>query len=121
MTDAPDTAAGLFRAGRLADAVSAAGAALKRAPTDLNARVFLAELLLFTNEFERADTLLDAGADLSPDTTVVIAEFRQLLRAELSRRQLYRDGRVPDFLGSPSPSLGNALAALVAWRAGDWE
>ena len=119
MSETGDSAGELFRAGRLQDAVAAAGAAVKRAPTDLGARVLLAELLLFTGNVERADVILDAAADVAPDAAVVIAEFRQLLRAELARRQLFRDGRVPEFLGDPTPAQSAALAALVAWRAGE--
>jgi len=116
----PGEGAGLlFRSGKLSEAVAAAGAAVKRAPTDLGARVLLAELLLFSGDFERVDVLLNAATDLVPDAAVVIAEFRQLLRAELARRQLYRNGRVPEFLGDPTPALSDALAALVAWRSGD--
>ena len=119
MSEARDTAGSLFHAGRLTDAVAAAGAALKSAPTDLGARVLLAELLLFTGNVERADVILDAAADMAPDAAMVIAEFRQLLRAELARRQLYRDGRVPEFLGDPPPACAASLAALVALRAHD--
>jgi type VI secretion system protein ImpE len=109
----------LFHAGRLADAVAAAGAAVKRAPTDLGARVLLAELLAFSGNAERADVILDAASDIEPAAAVAVAEFRQLLRAEVARRQLFRDGRVPEFLGEPTPSQRLALAALVALRAGD--
>ena len=81
------TAGPLFEAGRLADAVAAANAAVRQAPADLAPRVLLAELLLFAGNLERADVVLDAGSAIEPQAAVVIAEFRQLLRAELARRQ----------------------------------
>lgn len=109
----------LFHAGRLADAVAAAGAAVKRAPTDLGARILLAEMLAFAGNAERADVILDAASDVDPTAAVAVAEFRQLLRAEVARRQLFRDGRVPEFLGEPTDHQRHALAALVALRAGD--
>lgn len=113
-------AADLFRAGKLADAVAAATAAVKQAPTDLGRRVLLAELLLFSGNLERADVILDAAGQLDPSAMMVVSEFRQLLRAETARRQLYRDGRVPEFLGEPEPWERAALAAFVSWRAGDF-
>ncbi len=119
MGDMKENIGSLFHAGRLMDAIAAASAALKAAPADLAARVLLAELLLFTGNVERADVILDAAADIAPDAAVVIAEFRQLLRAEMARRQLFRDGRVPEFLGDPPPACAATLAALVAMRAGD--
>jgi type VI secretion system protein ImpE len=119
MSETHETAGALFRAGRLAPAIEAANAALRKSPTDLGARILLAELLLFAGNLERADTILDAAAELDPTAMVAVAEFRQLIRAETARRQLRRDGRVPEFLGEPTPAMRASLAAAVAWRAGD--
>ena len=109
----------LFRQGRLTDAIDAASKAVKQAPADVGRRVLLAEFLLFAGEFERADTLLDAAAALEPGAMLVIAEFRQLLRAATARRQVVREDRVPEFLKAPTESETHLLRALVAIRAGD--
>jgi type VI secretion system protein ImpE len=113
------TAGALFRAGKLADAVAAANAAVRKAPADLAPRVLLAELLLFAGNLERADVILDAGSSVDPQAAVVIAEFRQLVRAEMARRQQRRDGRLPEFLGEPTATLATILQANIALRAGD--
>jgi type VI secretion system protein ImpE len=113
------TAADLFRAGKLTEAVAAATQAVKASPADLGQRVLLAELLLFAGNLERADVILDAASQIDPSALLVVSEFRQLLRAETARRQLFRDGRVPEFLGEPDPVEQALLAAMVAWRAGD--
>jgi type VI secretion system protein ImpE len=113
------TAGALFRAGKLADAVAAANAAVRKAPADLAPRVLLAELLLFAGNLERADVILDAGSGVDPQAAVVIAEFRQLVRAEMARRQQRRDGRLPEFLGEPTATLATILQATIALRAGD--
>jgi len=115
----PGEVGAFFHAGQLPEAVAAASAALKRTPTDLGARVLLAEMLAFSGNAERADVILDAAADLDPSAAVAVAEFRQLLRAEIARRQLFRDGRVPEFLGEPTEHQRAALAGLVALRGGD--
>ncbi len=119
MPAAPDEAGRLFREGKLADALTAANAAVRRTPTDIGARVLLAELLLFAGNVERADVVLDACADLDVTAALVVAEFRQLLRGETARRQLFSEGRVPEFLGEPTAAHRLALAALVALRDGD--
>jgi type VI secretion system protein ImpE len=113
------TAGALFRAGKLADAVAAANTAVRKAPADLAPRVLLAELLLFAGNLERADVILDAGSSVDPQAAVVIAEFRQLVRAEMARRQQRRDGRLPEFLGEPTAALATILQATIALRAGD--
>jgi type VI secretion system protein ImpE len=114
-----DTVGELFRAGKLTAAVEAAGAAVRKAPGDLGGRVLLAELLLFTGNLERADVILDAAGQADPEAMVVVAEFRQLLRADIARRQLRRDGRVPEFLDGATENMRLVLAALVAQRGGD--
>ncbi|MCC6719747.1 MAG: tetratricopeptide repeat protein [Acetobacteraceae bacterium] len=119
MSGTGDTVGALFRAGNLADAVAAANAAVRKAPGDIAARVLLAELLVFAGNLERADVILDAASQVEPEAAVVVAEFRQLLRADMARRQLRRDGRVPEFLGEPSDTQRLQLAAWVALRAGD--
>ena len=114
-----ETASDLLRAGKLAEALTAAQNAVRKAPTDLPARVLLAELLIFSGNLERADVLLDAASTIDPSTAIVVAEFRQLIRADMARRQLFRDGRVPEFLSDPTEAQRLQLAALVALRAGD--
>ena len=118
MTTGSDAGA-LFRAGRLDEAVAAATDAVRKAPADLGPRLLLAELLLFQGSLERIDTLLDAAASLDPSAGIGVAEFRQLLRADIARRQLLREGRVPEFLGEPTAAQRGTLAAVVALRAGD--
>ena len=117
MTDM--TAGDLLRAGKLSDALTAAQNAVRKAPTDLGARVLLAEILVFTGNLERADVLLDAASTIDPSTAVVVAEFRQLIRADMARRQLFRDGRVPELLSDATEVQRLQLAALVALRAND--
>jgi type VI secretion system protein ImpE len=119
MSDASENAGALFRAGKLDQAIAAANAEVRRRPGDLGCRILLAELLVFSRNLDRADLILDATSRADPASAVVIAEFRQLLRGETARRQVGREGRVPEFLGAPPPALRAALAARAASRAGD--
>ncbi len=114
----PDAGA-LFRAGRLTDAVAAANGAVRAKPSDISRRLLLAELLLFSGDLQRADVILDACGDLDPGLAVIVAEFRQLVRAETARRQLFTDGRLPEFLGGIEAGQQAALGALVALREGN--
>src|ERR1700733_10631776 len=108
-----------FRDGKLAQAIAAASAAVKQTPTDTGARLLLAELLLFDGKLERADTMLDTASTIDPAAALVLAEFRQLLRAEKARQQVMTENRVPEFLGQPTPTQTHILQALVALRADD--
>jgi type VI secretion system protein ImpE len=86
---------------------------------DAGVRFLLAELLLFDGNFERAETVLDAAQSIDPNAALMVAEFRQLLRAAVARRQLGCDGRVPEFVGEPTQAQQCLLEALVQWRSGD--
>jgi type VI secretion system protein ImpE len=121
VSETEDTASSLFRAGKLAPAIEAANAAVRKNPSDLGSRVLLAELLAFAGNLNRVDTILDAAAQIDPAVMVGIAEFRQLVRAALARHQHGREGRLPEFLGEPTPALRSGLAAFMALRADDTE
>jgi type VI secretion system protein ImpE len=112
------TAAELYKSGRLADAIAAAGEEVKRRPAAVASRGFLAELLCFAGDFARADLQLNAIGDQDPQSAVGISLFRQLLRAEQARQQFHAEGRLPEFLERPSPRLQGHLEASIRLREG---
>lgn len=114
-----EQAGSLFEAGDLSGAVAAATAAVKASPAAAPPRLLLAELLLFSNELERADKLLAALDTMAPDMGIVVAEFRQLLRAATTRQRVAFKGGVPSFLDGPTTAQQAALRGAVALRAGD--
>jgi type VI secretion system protein ImpE len=57
-------------------------------------------------------------ADQDPARAVAVARFRQLLRAEVARRQTFEEGRLPQFQAPPPPHVEKALRALAELRAG---
>lgn len=109
----------LFREGHLAAAVDSATAAVRREPADASHRLALAEFLLFTGALERVDTVLAAAQAADPSLAIVVAEFRQLLRAAVQRRALAAEGRPPEFLGQSTESQVALLRAAMLLREGD--
>jgi type VI secretion system protein ImpE len=112
------TATEAYKAGQLGDAVAAALEQVRTAPADRGKRLFLAELCCFSGDLDRADKQLDVL--LTPDApdVVQLTLFRQLLRGELARREVFAQGRVPEFLAPPSDALRGRLEALIHLRAG---
>src|SRR5947209_10684988 len=102
-----------YQAGRLQDAIAAALAEVKQHPTDTGRRGFLVELLCFAGDLERADKHLDALGTQDPQAAVGVSLFRQLIRAEQARQQFFAEGRVPEFLDLPSPTLRLHLEASI--------
>jgi type VI secretion system protein ImpE len=112
------TASEHFHAGRLGDALAAATEAVKAAPSDRGKRWLLAELLAVSGDTERADKHFDfltTGSD-KPDLTALLG--RQLLRAETARREVFAQGRLPEFLTQPPDHVKLSLEALIAVRDG---
>ena len=108
----------LFQAGELTEAVAAATTAVRLKPMDVKARSLLCELLCFCGEFERADKQLDATLQTDPQTMVGVSLLKHLIRSELSRREVYRQGRIPEFLTTPTESQKKRLEALLCVRSG---
>jgi type VI secretion system protein ImpE len=108
----------LYQAGQLGEALQGAVEEVKKHPADTAKRGFLSELLCFAGELERADKQLDALGQQEPGVMVTIALFRHLIRAEQARQQFYKEGRLPEFLGKPSPVLQLHLEASIRLREG---
>ncbi|NCX97315.1 MAG: SciE type virulence protein, partial [Planctomycetia bacterium] len=114
-----ETISGLLKSGNLAAAIDATAAKVKAAPTDLEARWLLAELLVVSGQNDRADQQLDALMNLEPRASVTAVPVRQLLRAEAARRQFFEEGRVPELIDGADDAIRARLQAFVLVRAGD--
>lgn len=112
------TATEAFKAGKLADAVTAAIEQVKASPADRVKRFFLAELLVFAGDLERADKQLDVLFQPDAPDVVAITLFRQLVRAETARREVFTQGRLPEFLTQPGEHIKLHLEAGLRLREG---
>lgn len=111
----------LVEAGRLNDAVAATVEMVRDDPSDTSARTLLALLSCFEGNLERADRQLETLGHQLVDHPVQVAMLRQLLRAEVARRQFYDEGRVPEFSADPSDRIKAHLEASIDFREGHYE
>lgn len=81
----------LFRAGRLAEAVSALTAEVRANPTDLKRRTFLFELLCFAGEYDRAEKQLGVLAQEGPKSEMGALLYRGALAAERTRQKKFAE------------------------------
>jgi type VI secretion system protein ImpE len=109
----------LYRAGHLNEAIAAAAEQVKKHPSDGAQRGLLCELLCFAGDLERADKHLDLLYEQDPESAIGLSMFRQVIRAEQARRQFYEEGRLPEFLETPSDHLKRYLEASIRIREGD--
>ncbi len=115
------TASELFQAGNLQGAISELTQLLKSKPTDVASRLFLAELLCFAGEIDRAEKQLDTIAQQSTEGAMTLALYRQLLRGAVAREQVMCEGRAPEVVVALPKDAELMLEALMALRLGQNE
>lgn len=109
----------LFQNGQLNEAVQAATEAVRNNPTDIGARSTLCEMLCFSGDLERADKQLEAATQIDTDSAVGVSLMRHLIRSETCRREVFEQGRLPEFLTQPTAAQQLRLRALVSLIDGD--
>ena len=112
------TAQEAFQAGQLSEALKLATDSVRNNPTDTDSRSFLAVLLCFAGEWERADKQLDSVNIQKTEMALGVSLLRQLIRAEQARDGFYREGRAPELTAEPPQHLELALRALIELRDG---
>lgn len=113
------TAKELFQQGELAAAITQLISEVKGRPTDTSARIFLFELLCFAGEWDRAERQLDVIATQGAQTELGVMGYRNCLKAERERRQLWAAGAQPHFIADPPEYIDLHLAAINEVRAGN--
>jgi type VI secretion system protein ImpE len=106
----------LLDAGKLNDAITAMTDEVKKNPTDLQRRGFLAELLCAGGRLDRADAQLEVIVQQDSKAALTVALMRQLIRAETARRDFHASGRLPEFLDTPTPWLQLYVQASIHVR-----
>jgi len=118
MTETPQA---LFQAGKLDEALTQSLALVKKNPANSGLRFQLAEISCIAGDLDRAERQMETVSNQDPNAALGAALFRQLVRAEMARRECFFEGRVPEFIGEPSPIVKQHLLALAAIREGDVE
>lgn len=108
----------LLNQGKLDEAAEAAIDFVRNKPGDVPGREILAELFCLRGDLERADKQCETILVQHPSAALSASLLRQLIRAETSRRECWRDGRLPEFIGEPGDVCQKTLAALLACRSG---
>jgi len=99
------TAAELFRAGRLDEAIASLGDDLRREPADAQRRTFLFELLCFAGEHDRAQKQLGVLAGGTKEAHWGSLLYHGALHADRLRQAMFRDRTYPPG-PAPTPPSG---------------
>jgi type VI secretion system protein ImpE len=107
-----------LRKGDLKGARHALVEAVKRAPDDQQARMFLFQLFCVLGEWEKAKTQLRTLAQLSPEAQMLAVVYNQTIDAETTRADAFAGKAQPALLVSGSTWAGDLAAALGAFAQG---
>ena len=113
------TAYELYQHAKLDAAIDAATQRVKSTPSDVDARLLLCDLLCFDDQLERAERQLEVLVEQDAGLAPGIALYRQVIRAENIRRDVFQTGRSPEFLSDTPERLKLHLTASDALRHGE--
>ncbi len=94
---------------------------VRNAPADARLRIFLAQVLLVLGDWERALRQLQTAASLDPGAIAMARTYRELIRCELERAEVFASRRAPTVLGEPEEWLLLLVKALEHSAAGQHE
>jgi type VI secretion system protein ImpE len=107
-----------LQAGDLDGARAALIEAVKRAPSDQGARMFLFQLQCLLGEWDKAQAQLRALAQLSPEAQMLAVTYNMAIDAERVREAAFAGQGQPALLVGSSPWAGDLAAALGALAQG---
>ncbi len=106
------TAEELFGAGDLAGCIAQLQNDVRRQPADGKLRVFLAQLLMLTGEWDRAINQLTVAAELEASALPMMHAYSAAIQCERLRAAVFAGERSPLVFGEPLPWIASMLQAL---------
>jgi type VI secretion system protein ImpE len=107
------TALALFAAGDLAGCLAQLQSDVRRQPADGKLRVFLAQLLMVTGDWDRAMTQLAVASELDSAALPMLHAYGAAIQCERLRADVFSGARSPLVFGEPLPWIAAFLQALA--------
>ncbi|MGA7979422.1 MAG: type VI secretion system accessory protein TagJ [Chromatiaceae bacterium] len=109
----------LLGEGQLDDALAELKQQVRADAANPKHRIFLFQLLAVLGDWERAGTQLEVAGDLDPSALAMVQTYREALRCEVLRSQIFAGKRSPLVFGDPERWLALLLEALQLTAAGE--
>jgi type VI secretion system protein ImpE len=110
-----------LRAGRLDEAQTLLQQEVRRRPAEAKLRVFLFQLLSVRGEWNRALTQLTVAGELDASALLMVQTYREALRCEVYRAQVFAGTRTPMALGEPDEWFAPLVQSLSLTAQGHRE
>jgi type VI secretion system protein ImpE len=111
-TECPMSADQLLREGKLDEALAALQTQVRSKPADAKLRVFLFQLLAVQGNWERALTQLNVAGELDAAAIAMVQTYREAIRCELLRAEIFTGKRSPVIFGQPDEWLAHLMQAV---------
>lgn len=86
---------------------------IRAKPGDAKLRVFLFQLLCVQGQWERALNQLNVATELDASTLAMAQTYREAIKCELLRAEVFKGKKVPMIFGQPEPWLALLIEALL--------
>lgn len=98
--------------GNLQDALVQLQNQVKKDPANAKLRTFLFQLLAVLGEWDRALTQLNVAGDLDAATLAMVQTYREAIRCELLRKDVFLGIKTPQIFGEPQQWIALLVQAL---------
>jgi type VI secretion system protein ImpE len=98
--------------GKPEEALQALQEEIRKNPADPKLRTFLFQLLALLGEWDRALTQLNVAGDLDAETLPMVQTYREVLRCERLRKDIYSGLKTPQIFGEPQQWIALLVQAL---------
>ena len=110
-----------FRDGNLTEALEELQNQIRSHPDNSRYRIFLFQLLAVLGQWERALNQLNVLNDMDASTLTMVAPYREAIRCELLRKEIFVGRRKPLIFGDPPQWMAYVLEALRLTAEGHYE
>lgn len=116
-----DSAEEKLAAGQLNEALEDLKGAVRTSPSSTHLRIFLFQLLAVLGQWDKALAQLAVIGDLDASTLPMVQTYREALRCELLRAEVFGGRRAPVWFGSPDPWMASVTESLRLYGQGEYE
>jgi type VI secretion system protein ImpE len=109
----------LLSEGRLDEALAELKQRVRSDAANPKHRIFLFQLLAVVGDWERAYTQLEVAGDLDASALAMVQTYREALRCEVLRAQIFAGKRSPLVFGDPEQWIALLVEALELTAAGE--
>jgi len=86
---------------RLADLLAEGQSSVRSDPANAKRRVMLFQLMVLSGQWDRALTQLYVIKEMDPESDDLVRTYREVVRCELFRKEVFAGGKTPLVLGEP--------------------